>query len=618
MTRLVGVRAVCDGCSAAAAIVFCVTHRNVLCADCDRSHHANPQTTAHQRVDLASAVTALPFCEYCDDAPATTYCESEGSTLCDKCDQVVHKVPAPSHSRTPIEKTLRNRSVEFRSNSRLRGAGRPRAPTDHRPSTPPLRKTNCSPSQSRHRPTPASSPIHKPSSESDRDSVANPTQSHAPEPNASNSPPQNKHPVPIQPHPSAHPQPLSLPTYPPFIPIHPVPPHTSGPPVQSTTPKRRPRQIAKRKARREPVHTSQPINNLCPASSDPQQGQIPRPELVQVGDYSPYFNSISAAAYDQKLQQPPTSPLVTLSPDVLHVSQSFNDPLLMDSAVSNTLEYDSIELFPDNVVENLNDTSHGPSDAACALPSASATTLGTTSHDLGASSPQPHLEQRYQKQNIAAVAAAAAAAAGEMYLLKTVSPGSGPSHERSTPPLSDISRAPDPAGVAEAATVAAQSAASAVNLTAQALTNKMASIPTEGVPEAPLSAGRIKVRMKRESDPTQTLSLQRFNEAVQRLEVDGGRGVVKGNEPLCRPVQKAEGQEGSTELAAQISLCDNDVLRPGDMMGDMEFPRGAFESVFGPVDVANFEQNGSGTMGSGGSEFVPFEFRGRSPESDEG
>lgn len=117
MTRLVGVRAVCDGCSAAAATVFCVSHRNVMCPPCDRVLHSNSNDRNHQRVDLASAVTALPFCEYCDNAPATTYCESEGSTLCDKCDQVVHKSTPTPHWRTSIERTLRNRAVEFHAAS---------------------------------------------------------------------------------------------------------------------------------------------------------------------------------------------------------------------------------------------------------------------------------------------------------------------------------------------------------------------------------------------------------------------------------------------------------------------------------------------------------------------
>ncbi|CDF32176.1 unnamed protein product [Chondrus crispus] len=115
MTRLFGIRAVCDGCLSAAANVFCVNHGTVVCFSCDDKQHASPHTASHQRVDLSSAVTALPFCERCDDAPATLYCESEGTTFCDKCDCVSHAShTSPPHCRTPISSTLRHRQVECR------------------------------------------------------------------------------------------------------------------------------------------------------------------------------------------------------------------------------------------------------------------------------------------------------------------------------------------------------------------------------------------------------------------------------------------------------------------------------------------------------------------------
>lgn len=115
MTRLVGVRAVCDVCSAARAEWFCVIHRHVSCGACDARDHAPGTPNAeHQRVDLSSAVTALPFCEHCDKAPATSYCESEGMTLCDGCDARVHRTRgcAP-HQRRLISRALEMRSVSF-------------------------------------------------------------------------------------------------------------------------------------------------------------------------------------------------------------------------------------------------------------------------------------------------------------------------------------------------------------------------------------------------------------------------------------------------------------------------------------------------------------------------
>lgn len=48
MPRLVAVRAVCDECSAAAAVFFCVEHRTVLCSACDDALHTVP-TPASER-----------------------------------------------------------------------------------------------------------------------------------------------------------------------------------------------------------------------------------------------------------------------------------------------------------------------------------------------------------------------------------------------------------------------------------------------------------------------------------------------------------------------------------------------------------------------------------------
>ncbi len=113
MTRLVGVRAVCDVCSAARAVVFCVVHRHVACAKCDAESHRGAAAN-HQRVDLAGAVTALPFCDKCDNAPATSYCESESVTLCAQCDVAVHAHKScASHHRRLISKAIAQRNISF-------------------------------------------------------------------------------------------------------------------------------------------------------------------------------------------------------------------------------------------------------------------------------------------------------------------------------------------------------------------------------------------------------------------------------------------------------------------------------------------------------------------------
>ncbi|GAB0488953.1 hypothetical protein MMPV_000166 [Pyropia vietnamensis] len=46
MPRLVAVRAVCDECSAAAAVFFCVEHRTVLCSACDDALHTVPSPSS--------------------------------------------------------------------------------------------------------------------------------------------------------------------------------------------------------------------------------------------------------------------------------------------------------------------------------------------------------------------------------------------------------------------------------------------------------------------------------------------------------------------------------------------------------------------------------------------
>lgn len=108
MTRLVGVRVVCDGCRSAAALVFCVGVRRALCAACSRGQSPNG------RVDLERAITAIPFCERCDAAPAVIYCSTENTTLCLRCDATLHQSKAERrHERSDICEAMAQRTFTF-------------------------------------------------------------------------------------------------------------------------------------------------------------------------------------------------------------------------------------------------------------------------------------------------------------------------------------------------------------------------------------------------------------------------------------------------------------------------------------------------------------------------
>lgn len=113
MTRLVSVRVVCDGCRTAQALVYCVGARRALCALCSRGH------TSSGRVDLARAITALPFCDRCDSAPAAVYCALEDVTLCACCDVETQSPQNSSGSSQTrgIQPALEQRSVRFSASS---------------------------------------------------------------------------------------------------------------------------------------------------------------------------------------------------------------------------------------------------------------------------------------------------------------------------------------------------------------------------------------------------------------------------------------------------------------------------------------------------------------------
>lgn len=398
MTRLVGVRAVCDGCSAAAATVFCVSHRHVLCPSCDAAQHARPPTASHQRVDLTSAVTALPFCERCDDAPATTYCENEGTTLCDKCDRVLHSSVPHAHCRTSIENTLRSRAVEFR----------PPALTS--------RSTLIASNPSSTPPSSASLPLATTSAQPHR----RPSTS-----GARRRPPKREAPSPE------------------------APPPTSVPCISAPMPSiRRPKSTGRRRQRSQLTPPSPSFPSPSPV---PVRIPLPPTPLPQQQEHTPLFTQRHADLLPATNDDPSDdtlSPFLYPPPD--NFAQDLTDPLLLDASrdtgvadapialdLSALLPYDGLDI-PTNV----------PSPPHRKTPDIDDLRLGPRTPPPPPATPV----LRQPASSSIAAAAAAAAAAGELYLLHALPP-------RHAQPV--VPRPPtDPAvGVAAAATAAAQSAA---------------------------------------------------------------------------------------------------------------------------------------------------------------
>ncbi|KAJ6736806.1 B-BOX ZINC FINGER PROTEIN 22 [Salix viminalis] len=83
-------RALCDACESALAIVFCAADEAALCLSCDEKvHMCNKLASRHVRVGLATP-SDVPRCDICENAPAFFYCETDGISLCLQCDMTVH------------------------------------------------------------------------------------------------------------------------------------------------------------------------------------------------------------------------------------------------------------------------------------------------------------------------------------------------------------------------------------------------------------------------------------------------------------------------------------------------------------------------------------------------
>lgn len=202
--------------------------------------------------------------------------------------------------------------------------------------------------------------------------------------------------------------------------------------------------------------------------------------------------------------------------------------------------------------------------------------------------------------NVFAVAAAAAAAAGELYLLNSVSSGSGSS--RTSPPLNDV---PDPAGVAEAATAAAESTVAASR------PMRTLETPTEMYENQNgcLGQGCPTRVVRRLSEPLvgrggcggQATQRQIFAEEIHKLDMDHGvgHGARLGNREHRTSQMRQEGMgnrgDGSSDLLGQIGM--DDMLRRGssDAISELDMARDDFG--FDSMDLGQFESNGYASPG---------------------
>ncbi|KAG5245543.1 B-box zinc finger protein [Salix suchowensis] len=105
-------RALCDACESALAIVFCAADEAALCLSCDEkvcfASFLNCSllficvtsllASRHVRVGLATP-SDVPRCDICENAPAFFYCETDGISLCLQCDMTVHVGGKRTHGR---------------------------------------------------------------------------------------------------------------------------------------------------------------------------------------------------------------------------------------------------------------------------------------------------------------------------------------------------------------------------------------------------------------------------------------------------------------------------------------------------------------------------------------
>ncbi|CAN8076470.1 unnamed protein product [Agarophyton chilense] len=557
MTRLVRVRAICDGCSAAAATIFCVYLRNVFCDDCT----CVPSRSNHSHSALSSAITALPFCEYCDAAPATVYCESEGATLCDKCNETVHKAAPFPHLRTPIQNTLRTRAVEFRSRSRSRARKRIAAPHINQ-QTSVQTSTNTSSRLDRNRQCSSSEDAYAPSSCVSKLNVASKT---SPEKQKTNVGLQNRHSQP----------PLAQRTSETKSSALEAPEHSNNTSTKNP-------QSSKAKAQQpEPMHITRPEN------------EPPGSHLFHTDNYNPFFDSRATPSKVHSTVN--TFPFSSPPTEIAEAAKSLCEPLLITGEPSihplepdPLAELDSCPLDLGNVMPctsldpstddsehhvNLRTPPSSPYRPPNSAPSDHAVVNSSVSHPVGRN------DNPNQSCKTAAVAAAVTAAA-EMFLLNNA-PHETASKEKERS-LIEASRVVDAGGLAAAATAAAESAAAAVEMSI------LTSHPSS-------SEAEPRVRLPRHaSEPVLPLRMAAqqhvFDEAMRRLDIDLVNHRIKDDMHVSNGKQLFGACDGTNHVLASIHDYISNEFGRRDVLDDSNIQKEEFTS-FTSLPLSHFDQS---------------------------
>lgn len=286
-----------------------------------------------------------------------------------------------------------------------------------------------------------------------------------------------------------------------------------------------------------------------------------------------------------------------------HDRQSFTDPPIHN--FDHMLAYGVIDLSSSTSLDVRNPSS-GSASAQASQDSIPQKAQNQNSLSLAAlQAGAARFPSNTLETNVFAAAAAAAAAAGELYLLNSVSSGSGSS--RTSPPLNDVA---DPAGVAEAATAAAESAVAASRpmRTVETATEMFGNETEYSGQGHPARVSRLfsELLIGRGGSSDQAVGGQIFDEEMRKLEIDyevghGGRLENKGH----RMVQSRQQGTGSrvncnNDLLGQIGVDDMLKRESSDTIGELDMARDDFG--FDAMDLGQFEASGYASPGFSLSE----------------
>lgn len=361
---------------------------------------------------------------------------------------------------------------------------------------------------------------------------------------------------------------------------------------------------------------------------------------------------------DGSAAPPPVDPLAgdntaTFQPMQDRAFQSGDTPLAQDLGILSYSNIDSMDVSEDAQLDGQSGIEKDPSVGF--------SSLKRKNHEYGIVRRQTPGQrppsgtargQRAPEVTVMAAAAAAAAAAGEFYLLNSGSSGSGSSREqRMTPPLHDQNPGLDPAGVAQAATAAAESTVAAVDR--EGLVNQgavLATIPsvqTRGIPvgvemdqcdvsrqrrETNTSAQMHDAIMVEQDMDRKSRTSDGFASTRQRVEEmtmgDGGHRLeLDQDNSLDRkppmhvenrfdrlPAEQLHTQQSTDVLGDMTVGGSGEILQRGGqgLMDDLEMPGNEF-SMFDSIDLSHFDHNTGSGLG-----YALVDYRSKPLDSDEG